>query len=73
VPEVLEDGLTGFIVDDIDGAVRAVERLPGLSRAAVRARFEQRFTARRMAEDHVALYQRLVRGRAMPLQAIAAE
>ena len=73
VREVLEDGLTGFIVGDLDAAVQAVARLPELSRAAVRARFEQRFTARRMAQDHVALYQRLVRARQPALQAIAAE
>jgi len=73
VPEVIEDGRTGFIVDDIEGAVRAVERLPALSRPAVRQRFEERFTARRMAEDHVALYARLARGRASPVRAVAAE
>jgi glycosyltransferase involved in cell wall biosynthesis len=74
VPEVVEDGLTGFIVDDVEGAVRAVERgLPSLSRAAVRARFEQRFTARRMAEDHVALYARLARARLPQMRAVAAE
>ena len=73
VPEVIEDGLTGFIVDDIEGAVRAVDRLPSISRAAVRERFEERFTARRMAEDHVALYARLARGRVPPVRAVAAE
>jgi glycosyltransferase involved in cell wall biosynthesis len=73
VREVLEDGLTGFIVHDMDAAVRAVDRLPRLSRAAVRRRFEQRFTARRMAEDHVALYESLVRARLPTMRAIAAE
>jgi len=73
VPEVLEDGLTGFIVDGMADAVRAVGQLPLLSRSAVRARFEQRFTAGRMALDHVALYERLIRGKATPMQAIAAE
>ncbi len=77
VPEVIEDGLTGFIVEDTEGAVRAVERrLPSLSRAAVRQRFEQRFTARHMAEDHVALYARLAaaaRGGRPRVQAVAAE
>ncbi|HYI82986.1 MAG TPA: glycosyltransferase family 4 protein [Acetobacteraceae bacterium] len=66
VPEVLEHGLTGFTVEDMDAAVRAVGRLPTLSRVAVRTRFEERFTARRMAENHVALYQRLLRGKAPP-------
>ena len=73
VPEVIEDGLTGFIVQDIEGAVRAVDRLPALSRRAVRRRFEQRFTARRMAEDHVALYERLRRGHLEETPALAAE
>jgi glycosyltransferase involved in cell wall biosynthesis len=63
VPEVVEDGLTGFIVDDIPGAIAACARLGELDRAAVRARFEQRWTARRMAEDYVALYQRLAGAR----------
>jgi glycosyltransferase involved in cell wall biosynthesis len=73
VPEVLEEGRTGFLVNDLDAAVRAVDRLPQLSRAAVRRRFEERFTARRMAEDHVALYERLVRAKLPPMRAIAAE
>ena len=59
VPEVIEDGLTGFIVEDEMGAIGAVERLHTLSREKVRARFEQRFTARRMAEDYLALYRSL--------------
>jgi glycosyltransferase involved in cell wall biosynthesis len=59
VPEVVDDGLTGFIVDDVAGAVAAVGRLPTLDRTAIRRRFEQRFTARRMAEDYLAIYRRL--------------
>jgi glycosyltransferase involved in cell wall biosynthesis len=59
VPEVVEDGLTGFIVDDVAGAVAAVARLPELDRAAIRRRFEERWTARRMAEDYLSLYRRL--------------
>lgn len=73
VPEVIEEGLTGFIVDDIEGAVRAVDRLPTLSRVAVRRRFEERFTARRMAEQHAELYAKLARGRVAPVRAVAAE
>ncbi len=60
VPEVIEDGLTGFIVDDVPGAVAAVGRLTALDRAAVRRRFEERWTARRMADEYVALYRRLI-------------
>jgi glycosyltransferase involved in cell wall biosynthesis len=56
-PEVIEDGLTGFIVEDINGAIGAVDRLSHLSRAAIRRRFEQRFTARRMAQDYLAVYR----------------
>jgi glycosyltransferase involved in cell wall biosynthesis len=59
VPEVVDQGVTGFIVDSIDGAVDAVRRVSMLDRAAVRARFEQRFSAERMAKDYLALYARL--------------
>src|SRR5436189_2807320 len=49
VPEVVEEGKTGFIVDDMAQAVDAVERVRPLSRARVRAEFEERFTAQAMA------------------------
>ncbi|MBX6741860.1 MAG: glycosyltransferase family 4 protein [Acetobacteraceae bacterium] len=73
VQEIIEDGITGFLVDGIPSAVEAVGRLPSLSRAAVRRRFEERFTARRMAEDYVAMYRRLMQRGGAPLQALAAE
>jgi glycosyltransferase involved in cell wall biosynthesis len=60
VPEVIEDGLTGFIVDSEDAALEAVARLPDLDRAAIRARFEERWSADRMAHDYVRIYRRLV-------------
>jgi glycosyltransferase involved in cell wall biosynthesis len=59
VPEIIEDGTTGFIVDDEAQAVAALSRVNELSPAFIRHRFEQRFTARRMAEDYLALYRRL--------------
>ncbi len=59
VPEVLEHGLTGFIVANEAGAIAVVKRLPSLSRRVVRARFETRFTARRMAEDYLRVYRSL--------------
>jgi glycosyltransferase involved in cell wall biosynthesis len=59
VREILEDGLTGLIVDDVAGAVVAAGRLAGLDRGKIRAAFERRFTARRMAENYLALYERL--------------
>ena len=61
VPEVMDDGVSGFIVDDEDQAVAALGRLDSIDRAGVRAQFERRFTSRRMAEDYVALYRRLSR------------
>jgi len=59
VPEVIDDGVTGFIVADIDAAVGAVSRLHTLDRGRVRATFDRRFTARRMAEDYAEVYERL--------------
>ena len=60
IPEVVEDGLTGFIVEDEKSAIGAVYRLSELSRAKVRERFEQRFTAQRMAQDYLAVYRSLM-------------
>jgi glycosyltransferase involved in cell wall biosynthesis len=60
VPEVIDHGLTGFVVHDEDEAVGAVRELPSLSRAAIRQRFEERFTARRMASDYLDVYRRLI-------------
>ena len=63
VSEIVEPGLTGFIVKDADDAVAAVGKLSLLSRPKIRRRFEQRFTARRMAEDYLAVYRRLMEAR----------
>jgi glycosyltransferase involved in cell wall biosynthesis len=65
VPEIVEHGVTGLIVEDEAAAVAAIRRIPSLSRAVVRRNFEQRFTAERMAEDYLALYRRLA-ARARP-------
>jgi glycosyltransferase involved in cell wall biosynthesis len=62
VPEVVEDGLTGFVVEDELSGINAVRRLHSLSRAAVRARFEERFTARYMAKEYLATYRSLMSG-----------
>ena len=59
VPEVMEDGLTGFVVNDIDEAVAAVSRLDWLYRPTIRSRFEERFSARAMARDYLRVYQQL--------------
>jgi hypothetical protein len=58
----MEDGVTGFIVDDLEESVRAVERVARLSRARCREAFERRFSAARMAQDYLTIYRRLVRG-----------
>ncbi|CCE04693.1 putative glycosyl transferase [Bradyrhizobium sp. STM 3843] len=60
VPEVIDDGITGFVVEDELSAVAAVGRLPDLSRARVREQFDRRFTARRMALDYLAAYRSLM-------------
>jgi glycosyltransferase involved in cell wall biosynthesis len=57
VPEVIDNGLSGYIVDDVDAAVRAVGQLDALDRRRVRATFEQRFTVERMAHDYLELYR----------------
>lgn len=61
VPEVVEDGLTGFIVRSETEAVAAVDRLPRLDRGAIRARFEERFSAHAMARRYLDIYARLTR------------
>ena len=63
VPEVIEEGVTGFIVDTEEQAIAAVRRLPELDRNQVRRRFEARFTGRRMAKDYLRLYECLIRAR----------
>jgi glycosyltransferase involved in cell wall biosynthesis len=59
VPEVLEDGVSGVLCEDVDGAVEAVERVGSMSRRRCREAFEERFTASRMARDYVRLYESL--------------
>jgi glycosyltransferase involved in cell wall biosynthesis len=61
VPEIVDDGLTGRIVSDVDEAVRAIPGLLALDRRAIRARFEERFSAARMAADYSRIYQTMLR------------
>jgi glycosyltransferase involved in cell wall biosynthesis len=63
VPEIVDAGVTGFIVDSIAAAVDAVQRISMVDRHAVRERFEQRFSAERMAKDYLAVYARLAERR----------
>jgi glycosyltransferase involved in cell wall biosynthesis len=70
VPEVIEDGLSGFLVDSIDAAVSAVGRLDTLSRAIVRACFERRFSAGCMADQYLRIYRDLLGGDARSAQSL---
>ncbi len=60
VEEVEQDGVTGYIVNSVEEAARAVERVPELSRLGVRKAFEECFTATRMTRNYLALYRRIV-------------
>jgi glycosyltransferase involved in cell wall biosynthesis len=60
VPEIIEHGVTGFIVGNEAEAVAALGQIHALDRGRIRARFEERFTARRMAQDYVDTYETLV-------------
>jgi glycosyltransferase involved in cell wall biosynthesis len=66
IPEVIEDGVTGFIVDGREDAIRAAARISTLNRKRCRRTFEQRFSASRMAADYLAVYQRLIDSKFTP-------
>jgi len=70
-PEIVENGLSGFVVESSDEAVAATGRLSRLSRAAIRRRFEERFTARSMARDYLAVYRMLMDKALLPAVASA--
>jgi glycosyltransferase involved in cell wall biosynthesis len=70
VPEIVEDDVTGFIVEDETSAVSAVNRISQINRRTVRSRFEQRFTARRMAMDYLAAYRSVMHVEAPRLKVI---
>src|ERR1700732_1126014 len=71
VPEIVDEGLTGFIVEDETSAVGAVDRLSRLSRHAGRKQFEARFTARRMALDYLASYRSLMESSAPRIRLVS--
>jgi len=60
VSEVIEEGRTGFIVKEVEGATEAVRRVPELSRVRCREVFEKRFTAARMASNYLQVYERVI-------------
>jgi len=59
IPEVVDQGTTGFIVDTVDDAVHAVHRACSLDRTTCRRVFEERFTAGRMCTDYLEIYNRI--------------
>jgi glycosyltransferase involved in cell wall biosynthesis len=72
VPEILEDGLTGFVVETVEQAAAAVERLDLLFRPSIRSRFEERFSARAMAREYVRIYRQLADFDEIPVGAVEA-
>jgi glycosyltransferase involved in cell wall biosynthesis len=62
VPEVVDEGVTGFVVDDVAGAIDAVRRVRSLDRRAVRARAADRFSRDRMVDDYLRVYERVLAG-----------
>jgi glycosyltransferase involved in cell wall biosynthesis len=68
VPEVVDDNVTGFIVESIDDALRALEKIEHFDHSRCRSVFEKRFSAARMAADYVKIYEGLMKtqGKARP-------
>lgn len=60
IPEVVDDGISGFVVEDIPSAVEALRKVPQLNRRRCRRQFERRFSVDRMVEDYLALYKQLI-------------
>jgi hypothetical protein len=69
VSEIIEDGVTGYIVESVVEAVRAVANVAALSRSACRKSFEKRFDAVRMAQDYVRVYTGLLYGESVSARA----
>ena len=67
VPEIIEDGVTGFLAHDVTEAVQAVQKISTIDRRVCRAEFEKRFTSKRMARDYLAIYERIVAREPKPL------
>jgi len=59
IPEIIEDGVTGFICENLDEMVAAIDRLPLIQRQQCRDAFEARFTVKRMVQNYLALYERM--------------
>ena len=66
VPEIIDPGVSGLIVDSMDEAIRVMPQVLALDRRGVRQKFEQRFSASRMAKDYVQVYRSLIKQQALP-------
>jgi len=62
MPEIIRHGDTGYIVEDIEGAINAVATVRSINRSACRADVEKHFTSKRMASDYVRVYQEILNG-----------
>jgi glycosyltransferase involved in cell wall biosynthesis len=71
VAEIIDQGVTGAIVDTVEEAVSVLPTLFALDRRAVRRRFDERFTATRMAKDYVQVYRSLLERPSLPERAVA--
>jgi len=67
VPEIIDDGVTGYLVHNVEEAAHAFAHISEIDRAVCRRHFEQRFSARRMAQEYVAIYERIVKHEAKPI------
>ncbi len=67
VPEIIEDGVSGFLVNNVDEAVKAVKNLSKIDRRKCRKAFERRFSDRRMAHDYLTIYERIVKREPQPI------
>jgi glycosyltransferase involved in cell wall biosynthesis len=67
VPEVIDHGVTGFICEDVQGAVAALQRIDELSRTEIRAQFERRFSSKIMAQNYVDSYSAMLEATRRPM------
>ena len=68
IPEIIESGVNGFVVESVAEAVKALDRVSSMSREGCRASFEKRFTSTRMANDYLEVYKRVAAGRAVSVR-----
>jgi glycosyltransferase involved in cell wall biosynthesis len=68
VPEIIRDGLNGFVVRNVDEAVQAVKKLPTIDRKKCRQYFELNFSDERMAEEYLRIYQKLIHSKSAAME-----